>query len=248
MEHIPVDFIVIIPARLKSSRLNEKLLQTVAGKPLLYHTYQTALQSKAKKVLIATDSQKIVEVMSEYHAECILTDENHNSGTARIAEVVAKLGLKDDEIIINLQGDEPLMPPENINQLAENLAQNDVKVATLRENFTTIAEYQNPNNVKAVFDNNNNALYFSRAPIPFFRDDAINLDLCFKHIGIYGYKAAFFTLDFNCTTYEAAEKLEQLKILQSGYNIHIDSAKKPSGVGVDTIEDLEYLRGIVNDN
>jgi 3-deoxy-manno-octulosonate cytidylyltransferase (CMP-KDO synthetase) len=246
MEHTPVDFIVIIPARLKSSRLNEKLLQTVAGKPLLYHTYQTALQSKATKVLIATDSPKIVEVMRKYDAECILTDENHNSGTARIAEVVAKLGLKDDEIIINLQGDEPLMPPENINQLAENLAQNDVKVATLRENFTTIAEYQNPNNVKVVFDKNNMAMFFSRSQIPFFRDDKIDLNLCFKHIGIYGYKAGFFDLKLDLKTYEESEKLEQLSILQNGYKIHIDEAIKDTGIGVDTKEDIEKVREILN--
>jgi 3-deoxy-manno-octulosonate cytidylyltransferase (CMP-KDO synthetase) len=246
MEHIPVDFIVIIPARLKSSRLNEKLLQTVAGKPLLYHTYQTALQSKAKKVLIATDSQKIVEVMSEYHAECILTDENHNSGTARIAEVVAKLGLKDDEIIINLQGDEPLMPPENINQLAENLTNNNVLVATLMEQFTSEKEYLNPNNVKVVFDKNNMAMFFSRSQIPFFRDDKIDLNLCFKHIGIYGYKAGFFDLKLDLKTYEESEKLEQLSILQNGYKIHIDKAIKDTGIGVDTKEDIEKVREILN--
>jgi 3-deoxy-manno-octulosonate cytidylyltransferase (CMP-KDO synthetase) len=246
MEHIPVDFIVIIPARLKSSRLNEKLLQTVAGKPLLYHTYQTALQSKATKVLIATDSPKIVEVMRKYDAECILTDENHNSGTARIAEVVAKLGLKDDEIIINLQGDEPLMPPENINQLAENLTNNNVLVATLMEQFTSEKEYLNPNNVKVVFNNNNMAMFFSRSQIPYFRDDKVNLDICFKHIGIYGYRAEFFTLDFNCNTYETAEKLEQLSILQNGYKIHIDKAIKDTGIGVDTKEDIEKVREILN--
>jgi 3-deoxy-manno-octulosonate cytidylyltransferase (CMP-KDO synthetase) len=130
--------------------------------------------------------------------------------------------------------------------LAENLAQNDVKVATLRENFTTIAEYQNPNNVKVVLDNNNNALYFSRAPIPFFRDDAINLDLCFKHIGIYGYKAGFFDLKLDLKTYEESEKLEQLSILQNGYKIHIDEAIKDTGIGVDTKEDIEKVREILN--
>lgn len=239
------DFTIVIPARLNSSRLPQKLLQTVAHKPLLYHTYQAALKSNATKVIIATDSQKIIDVMSEYNAECILTSENHESGTTRIAEVVEKLGLKDNEIIINLQGDEPLMPAENINQLAENLSKHSATIATLKENFTSVEDYQNPNNVKVVCDKNNHALYFSRSAIPYFRDGDIDLNLCFKHIGMYGYKSEFFTLNFDNTTYETAEKLEQLSILQSGYAIHIDTAKKPSGVGVDTLEDLEKLKQII---
>lgn len=242
MNNPTTDFSVIIPARLKSSRLDEKLLQDVAGKPLLYHTYQTALKSNAKQVIIATDSEKIIDATQEFNAECILTSDTHQSGTSRIKEVVEKLNLQGDEIIINLQGDEPLMPSENINQLADNLAKNDVLVATLREKFKRIEEYANTNNVKVVFDKNNMAMYFSRMPIPYFRDDEVDLNTCFKHIGIYGYKAEFFHKNITISEYEKAEKLEQLSILQNGYNIHIDEAQKPSGIGVDTRQDLELLR------
>jgi 3-deoxy-manno-octulosonate cytidylyltransferase (CMP-KDO synthetase) len=242
------DFIVIIPARLNSSRLPEKLLQDVASKPLLYLTYINALKSKAKKVIIATDDIKIQNVMQDFGANCILTSKDHNSGTSRIAEVIRRENIPDNQIIINVQGDEPLMPFENINQLADNLTSSKALVATLCENFKTIKDYQNPNNVKVVFAKNHNAMYFSRSPIPHFRDAKINLDICYKHIGIYGYRTEFFQKNLDFQTYENAEKLEQLSILQSGYNIHIDKAKHPSGIGVDTLEDLEQLRKIVNGN
>lgn len=237
-------FIVVIPARLKSSRLPEKLLKIIDGKPLLYHTYQNALSSNAKKVIIATDSYKIVEVMASFGINCVLTSGNCESGTARISEIVSKESFDKNQIIINVQGDEPLLPFEVINQLADNLAINNTNIATLCENFKSEKDYQNPNNVKVVFDENNLAMYFSRSAIPFFRDDKIDLTLCFKHIGIYGYKASFFALKFNVKSYEIAEKLEQLSILQSGQKIHIDIAIKDTGVGVDTLEDLEKVREI----
>jgi 3-deoxy-manno-octulosonate cytidylyltransferase (CMP-KDO synthetase) len=111
-----------------------------------------------------------------------------------------------------------------------------------------LSDYQNPNNVKVVFDKDGSALYFSRSPIPFFRDDKIDLNLCFKHIGIYGYKADFFDLELNLNSYETAEKLEQLSILQGGYKIHIEKSVKDCGIGVDTQKDLEKVRNIFNDN
>jgi 3-deoxy-manno-octulosonate cytidylyltransferase (CMP-KDO synthetase) len=243
-----VDFIVIIPARLKSSRLDEKLLKEINGKPLLYWTYQNALKSKATKVIIATDSNKIKEVMAGFGANCVLTSENCESGTARIAEVVKAENFNSNQIIINVQGDEPLLPFEVINQLADNLLKTDSKIATLCENFTSVDDYQNPNNVKVVFDKDGSALYFSRSPIPFFRDDKIDLNLCFKHIGIYGYKADFFDLELKLNSYETAEKLEQLSILQNGHKIHIEKSVKDCGIGVDTQKDLEKVRNMFNDN
>ena len=239
--------IVIIPARLASSRLERKLLQDVAGKPLLYHTYQSALHSNAREVIIAADSSEIMQVCEEYNMNAVLTSSAHTSGTSRIKEVVHARGFT-DEVIVNVQGDEPLMPSENITQLAQGFEHHDALIATLYEPFTTLFEVMNANNVKVVVNSKQEAMYFSRSVIPCYRDDEADLGIYKKHIGIYGYRAEFFHTEFSHNTYEKIEKLEQLSILESGYGIHIEQAKKNSGIGVDTMDDLEQVRSILSGN
>lgn len=235
-----IDFIVIIPARLKSSRLDKKLLQIINNKPLLHWTYENAVKSGAKQVLIATDSTKIIEAMGA--DKCVLTSLKHSSGTSRIAEVIQSKNIADNEIIVNLQGDEPMLPPSVIRQVANNLA--NYSCATICEKITTVEQYFDKNCVKVVFDKFGKALYFSRSPIPAFRDDKVNLSSCFKHIGIYSYKAKFIKkyLQFKISNYEKYEKLEQLTILEQGFDINIENAIDKTGIGVDTQNDLDNLK------
>ncbi len=243
------NFIVIIPARLKSVRLKEKLLQQINNKPLLYYSYHNAINSGAKEVIIATDSHKIISVMQKFGAKCVLTSSHHTSGSSRIAEVLVKENIKDDEVIVNLQGDEPMLGAKVILQVAKNLAKKNYNCATICENISSENDYLDNNCVKVVFDYFNKALYFSRSPVPHFRDNKINLTLCYKHIGIYAYNAAFIKkyIELN-SSYELVEKLEQLSILQNGYTIHVDIASEATGIGVDTIDDLKRLKVMLNDN
>ncbi len=248
-------FTVIIPARYASSRLPGKPLLEISNKPMIYHTWYQAQQAGATRVVVATDDQRIYNAVKSFGGEVCLTCSNHNSGTERLMEVVEKLRLADDEIIVNVQGDEPLIPPVIISQVAENLAKNHAKMATLAVQITDLEELFNPNVVKVVSDKNNNALYFSRAPIPWARDAFaqepkrflnIEKSLCFflRHIGLYAYRAGFIKeyVAWQPSPLEQIESLEQLRVLWHGEKIHITLAKEVPAVGVDTLEDLEKVR------
>ncbi len=243
-----MDFCVIIPARYASNRLPAKLLKDIHGKPLLQYTYENAVNSGANTVIIATDDKRIEKVAKNFGAITCMTGDYHSSGTERLAQVAEKLALKENQIIVNLQGDEPMLPADVIQQVANNLTLSNMQMATLCEPVLDRRQYLDPNCTKVVFDKFGKALYFSRAPIPAFRDEAdFDAALCFKHIGIYAYRVSFIKqyLTMDSPGYEQVEKLEQLRVLNAGFAIHVTPACTPTGIGVDTAEDLEKVRKIL---
>ncbi len=248
-------FSVIIPARYASERLPGKPLLDIGGKPMLWHTWQRAVESGADRLVIATDDSRIEQTASGFGAEVIMTREQHRSGTDRVAEAAERLGLGEDEIIVNLQGDEPLMPPGLIRQAAETLFhQPDAQLATLATAMHSVSEYLDTNIVKLVMNESGRALYFSRAPIPWHRDGAAG-DLlsqqsygqALRHLGIYAYRgSALQTLaQTPATSMEEAERLEQLRALWINMHIQVAIAAEPMGPGVDSAEDLERVRSLV---
>ncbi|HNL80892.1 MAG TPA: 3-deoxy-manno-octulosonate cytidylyltransferase, partial [Agitococcus sp.] len=249
------DFKVVIPARYGSSRLPAKPLMDIAGKPMVVHVYERALLSKAKTVVVATDDERIAQALKPYGAKVVMTSPNHPSGTDRLQEVAAKMRWDDDDIIVNVQGDEPLIPPEVINQVAANLANNrQAGIATLAEAIEDVGQLTNPNIVKLVRDANNMAMYFSRAPMPWARDAFTQgikelpvKDLYWRHLGIYAYKVSFLNayVKWSPAVLEQVEALEQLRALYYGVKIHVDKACVSLPAGVDTQEDLERVRAIV---
>ena len=236
-------FKVIIPARMASTRLPGKMLLDIAGKPLLQHVYLAAGQSKAEQVLIATDDQTIFNTARTFGAECIMTSSKHVSGTDRLAEVIDKLGFADETIIVNVQGDEMGMPPALINQVAGLLINQAAgKMATLCEPIQNEHDINDPNVVKVVFNENRHALYFSRAGIPWHKQE-LNKKY-YRHIGLYAYRAAFlreFSRMARCEL-EQKESLEQLRALYYGATILIDEACAQCGIGIDTEADLKRAR------
>lgn len=249
-----MSFTVIIPARYASSRLPRKPLADIAGKPMIQHVWEKAQQADANRVIIATDHEEIEQVAKIFGAEVCMTSTEHNSGTERLAEVIEKMAIADDEIIVNVQGDEPLIPPVIIQQVAQNLAENQVNMATLAVKLETKEELFNPNCVKVVTDQKGMALYFSRAAIPFARDHFADCNDAFvasqpylRHIGIYAYRAKFVNqyIRWQPTVLEKLESLEQLRALWYGEKIHVELAKEAPQVGVDTLEDLERVRAIL---
>ncbi|WP_448906383.1 3-deoxy-manno-octulosonate cytidylyltransferase [Haemophilus parahaemolyticus] len=249
-----MSFTVIIPARYASSRLPRKPLADIAGKPMIQHVWEKAQQAGANRVIIATDHEEIEQVAKTFGAEVCMTSTEHNSGTERLAEVIEKMAIADDEIIVNVQGDEPLIPPVIIQQIAQNLAENQVNMATLAVKLETKEELFNPNCVKVITDQKGMALYFSRAAIPFARDYFTDCNDAFvssqpylRHIGIYSYRAKFVNqyIRWQPTVLEKLESLEQLRALWYGEKIHVELAKEAPQVGVDTLEDLERVRAIL---
>lgn len=247
-------FTVIIPARYASSRLPRKPLLDIAGKPMIQHVWEKAQQAGASRVIVATDHAEIQQAVEHFGGEVCMTSEKHNSGTERLAEVIEKMGIADDEIIVNVQGDEPLIPPVIVSQVAENLDRHQVNMATLAVKLSTREELFNPNVVKAITDKNGMALYFSRATIPFGRDHFPQCDDEFvlqnnylRHIGIYAYRAGFVKqyVQWQPTALEQLESLEQLRALWYGEKIHLELAKEAPAVGVDTQEDLDRVRAIL---
>ncbi len=248
-------FRVIIPARHASSRLPGKPLLDIGGKPMIQHVYERALESGAAEVVVATDDERIRSVAEGFGAYVCMTATHHPSGTDRLAEVARLMGYADDQIIVNLQGDEPLMPPALIHQVAENLqlhAQADI--ATLCERIKTAGELFDPHLVKVVMDQQGYALYFSRAAIPWDRDAFIATtgelparSEHYRHIGLYAYRAAFLQdyAQWPPCVLEQTESLEQLRALWQGRRIHVAEALEPPGVGVDTEEDLLRVRQIL---
>lgn len=250
-------FHVIIPARFASTRLPGKMLANLHGKPLLQHTYERAIQSKAKSVTIATDDEKIKKAAEQFGAKVCLTSNQHPSGTSRIAEAAQILGLAPETIIINVQGDEPLIPPANIDQVAEDLASHPTAhVATLCVPLTENAELFNPNNAKVVLDHQGFALYFSRAPIAWERDNFMQSPKNplrtkhYRHLGIYAYRVESIQkyVNWSQTELEVTEQLEQLRVLYHGGKIHVALAKEDSLISVDSPEDLARACEIIKKN
>lgn len=244
-----MSFVVIIPARFASSRLPGKPLKDIHGKPMIVHVLNQAKAAGAERVIVATDNDDVARAVEAAGGEVCMTSPNHQSGTERLAEVVQKCQFADDTIIVNVQGDEPLIPPAIISQVADNLAASRAGMATLAVPITDAHEAFNPNAVKVVRDANGYALYFSRATIPWDRDRFATAqedagDALLRHIGIYGYRAGFIRryVSWTPSPLENIEKLEQLRVLWYGEKIHVDVAQQLPGIGVDTPEDLERVR------
>ncbi len=237
---------IVIPARFSSSRLPGKPLLAVAGKPLLHWVYRVALQTRAREVVIATDDERIAAAARGFGAPVLMTAASHASGTDRIAEVARRLGWPGDAIVVNLQGDEPAMPPVLIEEVAQLLAAHeDADLATLASPVAGLDEYLDPNVVKVVADAAGRALYFSRAPIPWHRDSAVSgvprrCDGARRHIGLYAYRveALLRLASLPMVPLEDTEKLEQLRALYHGMEIRVADASCRPGPDVNTAEDL----------
>ncbi len=246
---------VIIPARYESSRLPGKLLLDLGGKPLLQHTYERAYQADVGPVIIATDDIRIKSAAEGFGARVLMTAPSHQSGTERLAECFDLLALSGSDLVVNVQGDEPFLPPQLIQQVAENLTQNKAaSMATLCEEITDVATLFDPHNVKVIFDEAGYASYFSRAVIPWYRDgfDADPKVLpddyrYYRHIGLYAYRAGFLNqyVSWPASPWEELEALEQLRALWHGHTIHVAVASEAPGVGVDTEADLQAARDLL---
>ncbi|MTD40521.1 3-deoxy-manno-octulosonate cytidylyltransferase [Erwinia sp. CPCC 100877] len=244
-----MSFVAIIPARYASSRLPGKPLKDIHGKPMIVHVLERARESGAERIIVATDHADVAKAVEAAGGEVCMTRTDHESGTERLAEVVEKCGFTDDTPIVNLQGDEPMIPPENLRQVAENLIASGVGMSTLAVPIEDAQEAFNPNAVKVVCDKDGFALYFSRATIPWDRDRFAHShegigDSLLRHIGIYGYRAGFIRryVSWAPSPIEQLEKLEQLRVLWYGEKIHVAVARQVPGTGVDTPEDLERVR------
>ncbi len=244
-------FHVIIPARHASTRLPGKPLLDIAGRPMIVHVLGAATASGAESVTVATDDDRIADVVREAGGTAVLTAPDHQSGSDRIAEACHILGLADDALVVNVQGDEPEMPPGLIRQVAELLAASESAVmATLCTPATGAEEFADPSAVKVVVDHAGRALYFSRAPVPWTRADrGAELDAeawqgAHRHLGIYAYRSGYireFSARGPCEL-ESRERLEQLRALWHGEVIVCAVSREPPPTGVDTVEDLERIR------
>ncbi len=244
------NFRIVIPARYQSTRFPGKPLEQICGKEMVLHVYEKAVQSNAVEVLIATDDERIFEVASKAQANVCMTSTDHITGTDRLVEVVKAQQWPADTVIVNVQGDEPLIPVACIEQVAQNLHQNrDAVMATLATPILSLEEYNDPNVVKVVFNKVGMAMYFSRSGIPFYRDGNHN-DSCpsFRHIGIYAYRAGYlagYSSLPECEI-EMVEKLEQLRVLHNGGAIHVAVAAELPGPGVDTPEQLVEVESLLS--
>jgi 3-deoxy-manno-octulosonate cytidylyltransferase (CMP-KDO synthetase) len=244
-----LSFTVVVPARLGSTRLPEKVLADIGGRPMLAHVHDRARESGAARVVVATDSEAVAGACAGFGAEALRTAAGHPSGTDRIAEAVARLGLGPDAVVVNLQGDEPLMPPELLGQVAGDLeAHGDAAIATLCVPLAGARELADPNVVKVVRDRAGYALYFSRAPVPWSRDagagGAPEPGLHARHLGLYAYRAGYLAryAALGPCPLEQRERLEQLRALWAGERIHVADARAAPPPGVDTAADLERVR------
>jgi len=236
-------FRVVIPARFDSSRLPGKALMLLAGKPMLQWVHERARSCAASEVIVATDDERIATAARGFGAEVAMTARTHVSGTDRIAEVAAARGWADADIVVNVQGDEPLIPPRVIDQVAELLAANArADIATLAAKIESQNDLADPNNVKVACDAGGRALYFSRAPIPFNRDAPTTLSsACLRHVGIYAYRVAALRklASLPAARLELIEKLEQLRALENGMEIRVALAVERPLADVNTATDLE---------
>jgi len=234
-------FIAVIPARLASTRLPRKPLADIGGAPMVVRVAQQAAKSSASQVVVATDSDEIIHVCQQHQIAVIKTSTAHPTGTDRLSELVVMRGLSDEAIVVNVQGDEPFIPPELINQVAQALADHtDCAIATAAVAIGDASEIHNPNVVKVVLDANGQALYFSRAAIPFQRDGLEPSIPYLRHLGIYAYKVHFLKAFAGLppAPIEKMEALEQLRALYNGYKIHVQVYHEVPPPGIDTPEDL----------
>ncbi len=247
-------FIAVIPARFGSTRLPGKPLLNIAGEPMIAHVWRRASESAASRVVVATDDERIREALAPLGAEVVMTRADHPSGTDRLAEVAERLGLADDEVLVNVQGDEPLIPPRLIDQVAARLLDDPgASIATLAEPISDVETLFNPNAVKVVRALSGRALYFSRAPIPWDREAFtarpawLVTDGWLRHIGLYAYRAGFLFeyRDWAPSALEQLEQLEQLRALHYGHAIQVTLAAEPNPAGIDTLEDLERVRDLL---
>ncbi len=243
-----MSFKVVIPARYASSRLPGKPLLDIAGKPMVIRVAEQANKSGAETVVIATDFEQIMEVAQAHAVEAVMTRVDHQSGTDRIAEVAQKLDWHDDDIVVNVQGDEPLIDPQLIQEVALTLGHSQHAVmATACHAINDEASMLNPNVVKLVMDADGHALYFSRSPIPYPRDEADKKHIkAHRHIGIYAYRVGFLKqyAELAVTALERIESLEQLRVLYHGYKIAVSITDVAPASGVDTQADLDFVRGV----
>jgi 3-deoxy-manno-octulosonate cytidylyltransferase (CMP-KDO synthetase) len=248
-------FTVVIPARYGSTRLPGKPLLDIHGKPMVRHVWEQAQLSSAARVVIATDDERIFDAARTFGAEVLMTSPTHPSGTDRLQQVVTALGFEDEHIVVNVQGDEPLIPPQVIDQVASNLEANArAGIATLREEIAVIEDLLSPNIVKVVSDIYGMALYFSRAPVPYPRDAFMQdrkrmpaQGTWYRHIGIYAYRTQLLHqfVTWLPAPQERLECLEQLRALHNGVAIHVDTACQRVPGGVDTQHDLDEVRRVV---
>ncbi len=241
-----VDFRIVIPSRYASSRLPGKPLRLIHDKPMIQWVYESAAQSIASEIVVATDDQRIFDTVQGFGGRACMTGNQHRTGTDRILEVSQINKWNDDAIIVNLQGDEPLMPAPNLAQVAENLASSKCDLATLHKQVNREAALD-PDLVKLVHDCNGQALYFSRSLIPYDRDQSDQK--YFGHIGIYAYRVDFLSRfsRLPACALESREKLEQLRALWHGYRIHTELSKELPGPGIDTEADLEHVTRLLVD-
>ena len=251
-----MSFMVVIPARYDSARLPGKPLLAIAGKAMLQRVWEQASMSSAARIVIATDDQRIATLAQSFGAELCMTRKDHASGTDRLQEVAVQLALPSDQILVNVQGDEPLIPPQVIDQVAQNLENNpDAGVATLIEPIESLEDFLDPNVVKVARDYRNFAVNFSRAPMPWPRDDFggaekhfSNTSLAVRHIGLYAYKVGTLNqfVGWPRCDIEHLERLEQLRFIYHGVNIHVDMAGCTVPPGVDTDADLQRVRAMID--
>ena len=237
------DFIVAIPARFASTRLPGKPLALINAEPMVAHVVRRALAAGAREVIVATDDDRVAQALRDFSVRVVMTRRDHASGSDRLAECAEQLGWADDVIVVNLQGDEPQAPASGIRAVADALAQSDAAMATLATAVLSADELLNPNCVKVVVAGNGNALYFSRAPLPWPRDafaqsrEHLPGGIPFlRHIGIYAYRAGFLRrfAQLPPTPLERAESLEQLRALEHGFAIAVRLAPEPFPAGIDT--------------
>lgn len=252
-----MSFVALIPARLKSTRLPDKPLADIHGKPMIVRVAERAILSGAKRAVVAADDQRILDAVLAHGFEAVMTRPDHNSGTERLAEAADILGLADDEIVVNVQGDEPLIDPKLVDAVAAKLASDaGLVMSTAAHPIESAADFFNPNVVKVVLDKTGRAMYFSRAPMPWARDafaaDKTTLPAnlgALRHVGIYGYRAGFLRAyrDLAVSPIEGIEALEQLRVLWHGHAIGVFVTDHAPAAGVDTPEDLARVRAVFKD-
>ena len=240
-----MSFHVIIPARFESTRLPGKPLAKIGDRAMIEHVCQKAVESGAKSVTVATDHQQIADCVEAAGFKAVMTNSEHASGSDRIYEACEILGLSDDDIVVNVQGDEPFIPSENILQVADLIKKHNTNMATLCCPIEDAHEAENPNAVKVIFDKNHKAIYFSRSTIPFVREvdekSKFSLGNHFRHIGIYAYTKSFLSqfVSWSESQLEKLEKLEQLRVIENGESIYLDVLNNPPPAGIDTHQDLD---------
>lgn len=243
-----MSFTVIIPARLASTRLPNKPLADIGGLPMIVRVAQRAAQSGAAQIVVATDAPEVAAVCVDHGVRALMTRADHPSGSDRLAEAVEQLGLADDATVVNVQGDEPLMAPSMIDACAAMLgARPDCVMATVAHALTDASEFANPNVVKLVTDQAGRALYFSRAPLPWWRDGGGQPNQALRHVGLYAYRAGFLRRfpTLAVSPLEQIESLEQLRVLWHGERIAVHVSAERPGPGVDTPEDLDRVRRLI---